>query len=114
MRSAKMSEMTRGWFVGDFRPSAFRTTAAEVAVKEYSAGEKEAAHHHKIATEITLIQSGEVTMFSRRWRAGDIIVVEPGDSTSFEAITDAVTVVVKIPGAKDDKYLDGNGGGIHA
>ncbi len=114
MKSAKLSEMIRGWFVGDFSPSAFQTDAAEVAVKAYRAGEREEAHYHKIATEITLIQSGEVVMFNRHWQTGDIIVVEPGDSTSFEAISDTVTVVVKIPGAKNDKYLGENGSSKHA
>ena len=36
---------------------------------------------------------------------GDIIIMEPGDVTDFEALEDTVNVVVKIPGANDDKYL---------
>ena len=39
------------------------------------------------------------------WEAGDIIVLEPGEVTSFEAMTDATTVVVKVPGALNDKYV---------
>lgn len=104
MKSAKLCDMTRGWFVGGFTPAAFSTEACEAAVKEYSAGTREDAHYHKVATEITLVQSGEVVMFGRTWNAGDIIIVEPGDVTDFLAVTDAVTVVVKVPGAKNDKY----------
>ena len=44
-------------------------------------------------------------MFQHEWNAGDIIVVEPGDITSFAALEDTVNVVVKIPGANNDKYL---------
>ena len=36
---------------------------------------------------------------------GDIVVMEPGDVTDFTALTDAVNVVVKIPGANNDKYI---------
>ena len=31
--------------------------------------------------------------------------MEPGDVTDFEALTDAVNTVVKLPGAAKDKYL---------
>lgn len=96
--------MKRGWIVGGFDPTAFSTQDCEVAVKHYKAGDREGAHFHKIATEITCIVSGEVIMCEKRWTAGDIIVLSPGDITSFEALTDAVTTVVKLPGALNDKY----------
>ena len=44
-------------------------------------------------------------MFEQLWHAGDIIVAEPGDVTSFEAVTNAVLAVVKLPGVLNDKYL---------
>ncbi|MET3814700.1 hypothetical protein [Pantoea sp. UYEF8] len=104
MKSYKLSNMKRGWIVGGFDPTAFSTQDCEVAVKHYKAGDREGAHFHKIATEITCIVSGEVIMCEKRWTAGDIIVLSPGDITSFEALTDAVTTVVKLPGALNDKY----------
>jgi len=107
MNSAKLGDMVKGWFVGGFKPAAFNTEACEVAVKAYKAGDCEAAHYHKIATEITLILTGSVSMSNQTWSSGDIIVLEPGEITAFEAITDATTVVVKVPGALDDKYVVG-------
>jgi len=44
-------------------------------------------------------------MLGKEWGSGDIIVLSPGDVTDFEALTDAVNVVVKTPGATNDKYL---------
>ena len=105
MKHDRLDAMTKGWFLGDFLPTAFRTGACEVAVKHYRAGDHEGVHHHRIATEITVIVSGEVEMMGRRWQAGDIITVEPGEATDFTAITDAINVVVKLPGATNDKYL---------
>jgi hypothetical protein len=96
--------MVKGWFVGDFAPAVLRSTACEVAVKHYAAGDREDVHHHKVATEITLIVSGEVEMMGQRWSAGDIVVVEPGEATDFLAVTDAVNVVVKLPSVAGDKY----------
>jgi hypothetical protein len=40
------------------------------------------------------------------YQAGDIIVIEPGNATDFVVLEDTVTVVVKVPGAQNDKYLD--------
>jgi quercetin dioxygenase-like cupin family protein len=97
--------MVNGWFVGGFNPTALSTTACEVAVKEYKAGTREAAHFHKVATEVTLVLSGRVRMAGKEWSAGDIVVLYPGDITDFEALTDAVNVVVKTPGALNDKFL---------
>lgn len=99
-----LDNMVKGWFVGDFVPAALRTGAAEIAVKRYKAGDQESAHFHKVATEITLILEGTVEMCGRRLNNGDIIKLLPGEVTSFAAITDAITVVVKHPSALDDKY----------
>lgn len=96
--------MLKGWFVGDFTPTAYSTSNVEVAVKHYKAGEKERLHYHKVSTEITLIVSGEVKMLNCAWKSGDIVVIEPGTATEFEAITDTVNVVVKLPSTANDKY----------
>lgn len=105
MNSARLEDMIKGWFVGGFDPAVVKTEACEVAIKKYNAGEKEVAHYHKIATEITVVLSGQIKMAGKVWVTGDIIVLEPGEVTSFEAITDATNAVVKIPGALNDKYL---------
>ena len=105
MKHDRLEKMVKGWFVGAFSPTAHSTEACEVAVKKYCAGEKESKHHHKIATEVTLVLSGEVRMKGRTWRDGDIITLNPGEITDFEAITDAVTVVVKTPSISGDKYF---------
>lgn len=105
MKTAKIDDMVKGWFVGNFEPTLYNTNDCEVAVKSYKAGDHEDKHYHKIATEITVIVSGEVLMFGQKYTAGDIIVCEPGDATDFTALTDAVNAVVKLPGANNDKYL---------
>ena len=105
MKTARLEDMVKGWFIGNFEPTLYRTNDVEVAVKRYRAGDSEGAHYHKIATEFTAIISGAVRMNGVRYTEGDIVVMEPGDVTDFEALTDAVNVVVKIPGANNDKYI---------
>jgi len=105
MRTVKLAAMDRGWFVGAFDPAALFTEACEVALKSYKAGDSEARHFHKIATEVTLVVSGQVLMRGCEFGPGDIVVVDPGEAVDFVAITDAVNVVVKLPGALNDKYF---------
>lgn len=106
MKTANLDDMVKGWFIGNFDPSLLKTNDVEVAVKRYEKGAREDAHYHKIATEYTVIISGRVRMFGAEYKAGDIVVVEPGDSTDFEVLEDnTVNVVVKIPGANHDKYI---------
>ena len=104
MKTAKLSEMTKGWFVGNFEPTLYKTNDVEVAVKTYAAGAYEKKHYHKIATEITVITKGTVRMKGVEYSVGDIIIMEPNEATDFYAVTDAENVVVKLPGANNDKY----------
>lgn len=105
MEKARLADMVKGWFVGNFEPTLLKTDAVEVAVKHYVAGDYEAWHFHKIATEITVIVAGEVEMNGVRHSAGDILVIPPGEGTDFRVLaTPTTTAVVKLPGATDDKY----------
>jgi len=104
MKHERLDRMHRGWFVGDFSPTAFASRDCEVGVKRYRAGETEAAHVHKVATELTVVVSGRVRMNGREFGADDIIVLDPGTPADFEVLEDAVTVVVKVPCVAGDKY----------
>jgi quercetin dioxygenase-like cupin family protein len=105
MKTSKLEEMFKGWFVGDFEPTIIKTGSVEVAVKNYIKGDFEDEHYHKIATEITVVVSGKVKMNNIVYNKGDIVVMEPGEKTDFKALADTVCTVVKIPGVSNDKYL---------
>jgi len=105
MKLMKENELFRGWFVGDFDPSIFKTENCEVAVKRYKKGDYEEFHHHKISTEITMIVSGSVEMNGIKYTEGDIILIDPNEGTDFKALEDTTNVVVKVPCTKNDKYI---------
>jgi anti-sigma factor ChrR (cupin superfamily) len=105
MKRHYLDNMVGGWFIGDFAPSLLTTIDFEVAVKHYAAGDSEPSHVHKIAREFTVIVEGEVKMNNLFYVKGDIIEVEPGEYTDFEAMTKTITIVVKTPSVKNDKYL---------
>lgn len=106
MKVEKLQNFTKGWFLGNFSPTLHSTEDFEVAIKRYKSGDKEDSHHHKIATEYTAITSGVAKMNDLIISEDEIVIVEPGESVSFEAITDVCTVVIKTPSVKDDKYND--------
>lgn len=107
MRRGHLDDMIRGWFVGDFEPTLFATEAVEVGIKRYTVGEREEWHHHKVSTEITAIVVGRVRMGDQTLGEGDIIVLDPNDESDFEALTDVMLVVAKVPATKGDKYVRG-------
>lgn len=105
MTRHRLDEMVRGWFVGDFEPVVERSAEVEVAIKRYAAGDAEARHVHRVATELTAVVAGTVRMDGQELHAGDILRLEPGEPSDFYAITDAVVVAVKLPAVAGDRYL---------
>lgn len=110
MKIFKEKDMVKGWFVGDFEPTCFNTTGVEVSVKRYKKNDSESSHHHKIASEITFVLNGKISMNGIEYSQGDIILVEPGESILFKVLEDSETVVVKVPCVKGDKYVDNDDG----
>ena len=106
MKLHKLKDMFKGWLVGNFEPSLYKTDDVEVGVKNYKAGERDEKHYHKIATEITVIVEGEVEMNGIKYIKDDIITIQPNESTDFKCITDVVTVVIKTPSENNDKYIN--------
>ena len=105
MNKAKLDDMIGGWFIGNFEPSLLKTNDVEVAVKNYKSGDAEDEHYHKVATEYTVILKGKVKMMGVEYSEGEILTIFPNESTDFLALTDVTTVVVKVPGASNDKYI---------
>jgi mannose-6-phosphate isomerase-like protein (cupin superfamily) len=111
----RMEDMKRGWFVGDFSDSAFRTSEAEVCLALHKKGEKPRAHVHKVAHEITAIIEGKVKIITQEYpiptsreyifEAGDIFVVPPYVSVAPEILEDTKAIVVKVPSVPGDKYF---------
>lgn len=102
-----LDNMIGGWFVGAFTPAAWHTPDVEVAVQTFPAGYHGETHYHRQATEITLLLSGRALMAGRMLFPGDILTLPPGTPSSFTALEDCQTVVVKHPGVLNDKFPAG-------
>lgn len=106
IRTVQLSEMLGGWFIGNFFPNIFKTQSFEIAIKSYKKGSFEKWHVHDYGTEITAIIGGRAKMASRVLKDGDIILLEPGQGTSFSALTNLKTIVIKVPSVQNDKRYE--------
>jgi mannose-6-phosphate isomerase-like protein (cupin superfamily) len=105
VKKHNIDSFTKGWFIGDFKPTLLATKEFETAMKAYKKGDKEAAHVHKIAREFTIIGSGRFRMNEVILETGDIMELAPGEVSDFECLESGVTFVVKSPSAPYDKEL---------
>ena len=95
----------RGWFIGQFDRAVFKTDACEVAFQTNYKGEVSEPHYHKVATEVNLITRGLVKINGESYTAGQGVILYSGDVATCEYLEDTDTLVVKVPGVINDKYL---------
>jgi hypothetical protein len=103
MKIDSISQMTGGWFIGDFEPSVVKAEF-EVGVKKYTKGEFHAPHHHKIATEVNYLISGMLKANGKIIQPGQIFTFEPYEIAECEFLEDCEIVVVKTDSIQGDKY----------
>lgn len=105
MKKFKLSDSgARGWFIGDFPEAVHRTSDFETCYQTNTAGTVYVQHYHKVITEIQLITRGCMILNDVEYRAGDIVIVEPGDIVGGYYSEDTDTVAVKFPSIPGDKY----------
>ena len=106
MEKYLLENFINGWFIGNFQPTILDTEKFEVAVKKYRKGDSEEIHHHKIANEYSIIISGLFKMNDEVCKEGDIFLVKPNEPIHFFCLEDGITLVIKVPSVKGDKYID--------
>jgi hypothetical protein len=94
-----------GWFIGAFEPSMWKTDEFEVCIKRYLRGQVEPRHYQLLATEFTLVVSGQCRVGPHLLGPDDVLRIDPLEVADFEAITDVVLVAVKTPSLATDKRL---------
>jgi hypothetical protein len=105
MNKYNLNDMKNGWFIGDFIPSLYITNNFEIGLKKYDKGQKTDLHFHKKSTEFTLIISGVAKINNLIFKDDDIIQIMPFENSVLEALTDLITIVIKIPSSKNDKFI---------
>lgn len=104
MEVRRIEDMTGGWFVGNFDPSALRTPDFEVGYKFHPKGEKWDKHYHKKGVEITYLIRGKMQIQNKILTSGDIFIIFPNEVADPVFLEDCEVVIVKSPSVVGDKY----------
>lgn len=105
MKVDNIKFMKDGWFVGDFEPSAFKTSEFEICYKFHHKGEKWDTHFHKKATEVNLLLEGRMVIQDTLLEAGDIFTLYPFEIADPDFLEDCTLIVIKTPSIPGDKYV---------
>jgi quercetin dioxygenase-like cupin family protein len=105
MKVSKLTDMHRGWFIGNFEPSVLKTPQFEVGVLVHLKDEKWPAHFHKLGTEYNVLLSGSMKVCGVELVPGDIFLIEPYEIADPVFYEDCTILCVKVPSDTSDKYL---------
>lgn len=103
MKVTNITDYHRGWFVGNFDPTVFKTEQFEVGILTHKKDEEWPCHYHT-GYEINYLVSGTILMHGQTLRAGDVFVLEPYEVADPKFLDDCTVVVVKTPSNPNDKY----------
>lgn len=105
MKILKLKDMSNGWFIGGFEPTAYYTKDFEVNYRIHKAGEKWDAHYHTTVTEINLMIKGKMAIQNKILEGGDIFILEPWEIADPIFLEDCEVICVKTPSSNDKQVI---------
>jgi len=109
MQVFKLKDMFKGWFVGDFEPTTYKSDQFEVCYRVHPKGEEWGWHYHKEIVEINLLVSGKMVLQGKTLSSGDIFVLRPYEMADPSFLEDCAIVCIKTPSIPGDKHLINKG-----
>lgn len=105
MKTYRLDEMVKGWFIGNFEPTAFKTDLFEVNCRVHPKGEQWEMHYHRTSKEINLLVDGKMIFNDVELSAGDIFIVEPWQISDPCFLEDTTVVCIRIPSINDKNII---------
>lgn len=105
MKTYKFNKMKKGWFIGNFSPTAYKTRRFEVSYKLHKKNEKWPVHYHKKADEINLIVKGKMKIKNKIMNTGDIFVLKKKEVANPIFLKNTYIICVKTTSSKNDKFI---------
>lgn len=102
MEKINMKKMKRGYFIGDFEPSAFRTNQVEICYKGASKYTLDAGYYRKIDVQFIFLNRGTAEINGKKFKKFDLIKFEPGEVINIFALTNIEMTIIRFPGTKGD------------
>ena len=99
----RIENYTRGWLIGDFEPSLFKTKNFEVAVISHHRDEKIPLHYHSELEEYNVLLSGKMIVNNQELVEGDVFVLARKEVVNVTVLEDSKVLCIKIPSIPEDK-----------
>ena len=101
----KMNDMFRGWYVGNFEPSAYKTKDFEAGYLLHKKGEQWDVHYHKYMTEVNFLVKGKMILNDIELNEGDIFLIDKNEIACPIFLEDCYIFVLKVPSVVGDKII---------
>lgn len=98
------TDFIRGWFIGNFEPTCFKTSHFEVAILYHAKDDKWGYHYHKKITEINVLLEGSMLINEKRIIPGMQFIFHPNELSCPLFLEDCYVLCIKSPSIPDDKY----------
>lgn len=105
MKIFKLSEMVKGWFIGNFDPSAYKTDLFEINYRNHPKGESWDFHYHTESREINLVVHSKMIFNGVELSDGDIFIVDPWQISDPSFLEDTSVICVRVPSVNDKKII---------
>lgn len=100
----KLTDYKRGWVVGDFKPSVWRTDKCEVGLRWNEKGYKVDRHYHTLGTEYVVFAGGKHRINDQVFGDGDMTIIRPYMSSEYECLEPGYCLTVRDISISGDKY----------
>jgi len=99
-----LDNMVRGWCIGNFTPSIFKTDLFEVGYLKHPKDQIWPAHVHKISDEYNILIKGKMTINNETINQGEIFIIPKNMLTTAKFLEDCEVLCIKVPSLPKDKY----------
>lgn len=100
----KPKDFTRGWIIGDFKPSIFRTEQFELGILNHPKYQQWDNHYHKYADEINILLDGSMVLNNTPIHKGELFFIKKRQIACPKFLEDCKILCIKTPSIIGDKY----------
>ncbi len=100
-----INDYTRGWIIGNFEPSIFKTSDFEVGILTHKKNEKWPFHYHKESDEINILLKGSMMLNGSLKSSISRFDCNKNEIACPIFLEDCKILCIKIPSVKNDKYI---------
>ena len=101
----KLTDFTRGWFIGNFLPNIIKTSDFEIAKLHHGKDEKWPFHYHKEADEYNVLLKGKMILNGNIIHEKSLFIIHKNEIACPFFLEDCQVLCIKSPSSPKDKYI---------